>query len=87
MSAAPARRLWPYALLLVLGLGGLLFGLAGVAMAASLAGSTPESLAHWRRVAIAYEVLMALSVVTMLLSSIMLWRRSMRTSRDAQAAS
>jgi mannose/fructose/N-acetylgalactosamine-specific phosphotransferase system component IIC len=76
MAQPLSPRRWPYAILLLVSLASLLFGYSGFAMAASFTVSNPESVDHWRHMALAYLGLCGLSLIGIAIAIVALRRRS-----------
>lgn len=80
LMGAPVRARWPYVMLALLALAGLVFGFFGMMMAGSYSVATtwpppPGYTAYWHRVADAYLVLSLVSLATLIVALIGLWRR------------
>ncbi|HEX8432299.1 MAG TPA: hypothetical protein VF625_13505 [Longimicrobium sp.] len=75
----PWSRVLPW-IVLVVGLLGLAYSLAGVAMGGSfsVAAASPVGQAHWRRVAIGYQVVAAAFALLIAAASTVLIRRTWR---------
>jgi cytochrome c biogenesis protein CcdA len=75
-------RRWPFVLLAILAVVGVIFSYSGVLMAGMFTVSNPEQVEHWRRVAYAYVVALGFAMLLLVFSGVALWRRQKDGPRD-----
>ena len=84
MADQPSTRRWPYVLLTLAAVAGASIGFSGYAMAGSFGSAAPEHAAHWERVAYGYLALWLVSLLVLVASIGVLWRRSRRGRGGAE---
>jgi cytochrome c biogenesis protein CcdA len=81
------QRRWPFVLLAILAIAGVLFSCSGIVMAGMFTVSNPEQLEHWRLVAYIYLGTLGLALLLLVVAGGALWRRRRGRSSDQQGAS
>ena len=88
MARSPSSsRRWPFLVLALVSVAGIVYGYMGIVMAASLSGATtyPEPPGHatyWQSVARNWLLLVGISGAGLVTALTMLWRRRMRATQS-----